>query len=140
MGWLLLAGAAGIPASLLWDFGWESTVGIDSVWGAPHVATYVAVALAAFASAVELARATRAGVAGVAVARLRAPLGAWLALWGALGFVTATFFDRWWQTGYGLAAGIWHPPQLLKAVAFFAVAFGAWAYWARRQERLAGAL
>jgi hypothetical protein len=27
---------------------------------------------------------------------------------------------------YGLAAGIWHPPQILKAVAFFAILAGAW--------------
>jgi hypothetical protein len=46
-------------------------------------------------------------------------------LWGALAFVTALLFDRWWLAGYGLAAGIWHPPQMLKTAAFFAVTAGA---------------
>lgn len=111
----LLCAAAGVPLSLLWDFSWESTIGVDLVWSPPHVANYLAIALAAV-SALGLAlrqRATR-------------PVGAWIALWGALAFVTAVLFDRWWQSAYGLAAGIWHPPQMLKAVAFFAVVLGAW--------------
>ena len=140
MGWLLLLGAAGIPASLLWDFAWESTIGIDLAGSPPHVSLYASVTLAALAAGAELARATRSGVGGASVAGLRAPLGAWLALWGAAAFAAAVLFDLWWQAGYGLAAGIWHPPQILKAVAFFAVALGAWTFWAARQERLAGAL
>jgi hypothetical protein len=140
MGWLLLAGAAGVPLSLLWDFGWESTVGIDRVWAPPHVATWAAVALAASAAAGELRAATRRGVGGVSLLGLRAPLGAWVVLWGAVAFATASLFDRWWQTSYGLSAGIWHPPQILKAVAFFALVGGAWLGLAARQASLAGAL
>ncbi len=123
IGMLLSAAAAAVPVSLLWDFSWEATVGVDRVWGAPHVATYLAVALAALAA--------------IALV-LRNPgreIGAWIVLWGALAFVTAFAFDRWWQAGYGLAAGIWHPPQLVKAVAFFAIVCGAW--W-RPSPRSAG--
>src|SRR5262245_957749 len=43
---LLLIAAALVPISLLWDFSWESTVGIDLFWSWPHVATYLAVAFA----------------------------------------------------------------------------------------------
>jgi hypothetical protein len=50
----------------------------------------------------------------------------WVALWGALVFVANYWFDRWWQGGYGVAAGLWHPAQLLKAVAFGGVLLGAW--------------
>ncbi|OLD44243.1 MAG: hypothetical protein AUI63_06885, partial [Gemmatimonadetes bacterium 13_1_40CM_2_60_3] len=59
-------------------------------------------------------------------------------LWGALLFPAAFLFDRWWQSNYGLAAGIWHPPQILKAVAFFAIVLGSWllaATWQNRPER-----
>lgn len=119
---LLLLAAAGIPLSLLWDFSWEGTVGIDRVWAAPHTANYLAIALAGLAGLLGISRAGE----GIRLGKWSAPLGSWVALWGALAFVTAFLFDRWWQAGYGLAAGIWHPPQLLKAVAFFAVVCGAW--------------
>jgi hypothetical protein len=122
--WLLVLAAAAIPASLLWDFSWESTVGIDLVWAPPHLMTYCAVALAAF-TALKLAFATPR-YSGVVLGKLSAPLGAWVVLWGAFAFVAAVLFDRWWQAGYGLAAGIWHPPQILKATAFFAILAGAW--------------
>ena len=32
--WLMLLGALGVPASLLWDFAWESTIGVDRFFGA----------------------------------------------------------------------------------------------------------
>ncbi len=124
--WLLVLAAVGIPVSLLWDFSWESTVGIDRVWAPPHVANYAAVALAAGAALGMMRQTTQADGPGVRLGKWHAPLGAWLALWGGLAFLTAFIFDRWWQAGYGLAAGIWHPPQLLKAAAFFAVTLGAW--------------
>ncbi len=129
--WLLLLGAVGIPLSLLWDYSWESTIGIDLALSPPHIANYAAVAIAALAA---LGSIRGAGVeaAGVRLGRVEAPLGSWLALWGAIAFATAFLFDRWWQAGYGLAAGIWHPPQLLKAAAFFAITIGAWLAWGRR--------
>ena len=120
--WLLLAAALCVVASLLWDFAWESTVGVDLVWNGPHMMTYLGVVSAAVAALWMVAE----GKDGVALGRLRAPVGAWLALWGAVAFVAAFAFDRWWQASYGLAAGIWHPPQMAKAAAFFAIAIGAW--------------
>ncbi len=119
---LLLLAAVAVPLSLLWDFSWESTVGIDRVWAWPHVLTYAAVAMAGLAAVWMIL----CGKNGVVIFKLRAPVGAWLALWGAVAFVAAFAFDRWWQAGYGLAAGIWHPPQMAKAAAFFTIAFGAW--------------
>ncbi len=122
---LLLASAA-IPLSLLWDYSWESTIGIDLVWSPPHVTNDLGVALAGCAATALLMRATREGTSGVRIGRWVGPLGAWLAIWGACAFGTSLLFDRWWQSSYGMAAGIWHPPQLLKAAAFFAVTLGAW--------------
>lgn len=138
--WAMLLGAALVPVSLLWDYAFESTIGVDLFWSAPHVANDLAIALAAAGACAVLARTTRARAEGVALGRLRAPLGAWLVLWGAFAFVTALFFDRWWQAGYGLAAGIWHPPQILKALAFFSVTTGTWLGLAGRQRQTAGAL
>jgi hypothetical protein len=134
-GWLLLFAAVGIPLSLLWDFSWESTIGIDLVWSPPHAANYLAIALAGGIALAMAFITTRAEGDGVRVGRWRAPLGAWITLWGAGAFLVAVIFDRWWQACYGLAAGIWHPPQLLKAVAFFAVTAGVWLGCARQERR-----
>lgn len=136
----LLLAAGGIALSLLWDFSWESTVGVDQVWAPPHTATYVAVALAGITSLALVSITTRAAalrLGAVQIGPLHAPLGAWLAAWGALVFPVAFLFDRWWQSAYGLAAGIWHPPQILKAVAFFAVVAGAWLACLNWQNRSA---
>ena len=132
--WLLLLAAAGIPLSLLWDFSWESTVGIDLVWAPAHVATYLAVALCGAVALWLIFATTRCADArafGVRIGKCHAPLGAWIVAWGACAFVAATLFDRWWQSSYGLAAGIWHPPQIVKACAFFAMLTGVVLFCAR---------
>ena len=136
---LLLLGALAVPLTLIWDFSWESTIGVDSFLGPPHAANYAAVALAC-AAALRMAQvATRDG-SGIALGPVRAPLGAWLALWGGLALVAALLFDRWWQASYGLAAGIWHPPQIAKALAYFALVAGAWVHVLGRQHDTRGAL
>jgi len=141
---LLLLAAIAVPLTLLWDFAWESTIGVDRFFGPPHAANYLAVALAGAAALRMALVATRGGVGGVPLGRMRAPLGAWISLWGACAFVAALLFDRWWQSNYGLAAGIWHPPQISKALAYFAVVIGAWVALLGRQrgtrEALAAAL
>jgi hypothetical protein len=126
--WSLLVAAGAIPWSLLWDFSWECTVGIDLPLGAPHLATYAAVGLAAL---IALSTARFNSRSGITIGRLNAPAGAWVIIWGAAAFVISVIFDRWWQRSYGLAAGIWHPPQLLKAAAFVAILLGIWIYSAR---------
>ncbi len=139
-GWLLLLAASGVPLSLLWDYSWECTIGIDRFWAPAHTATYLAVALAGIMAAglVMATTATAKGRAGaVRLGRLYAPLGVWLTAWGAVAFPAAVLFDRWWQSAYGLGAGIWHPPQLLKAVAFFVLLFGVWLYFLSQQNRTA---
>src|SRR4029079_1229635 len=89
------------------------------------VATYAAVALATIVALSEL-RFRRSTDRGGSIGLVSASAGAWGILWGARAYITATVFDRWWQSSYGMAAGIWHPPQLLKAVSFFAVVIGGW--------------
>jgi len=134
---LLLLGAFAVPLTLIWDFAWESTIGVDSFFGPPHAANYAAVLLACGA-ALQMARnATRDGN-GVALGPVRAPLGAWLVLWGGLALIAALLFDRWWQASYGLAAGIWHPPQIAKVLAYFALVAGAWVHALGRQHDARG--
>src|SRR5712692_8035116 len=81
--WLLWFAAAGIPVSLLWDFSWESTVGIDRVWSAAHTATYLAVALAGVMALVLVLTTTLTPAgqeSGVRLGRFHAPVGIWVTL------------------------------------------------------------
>ncbi len=41
----------------------------------------------------------------------RAPLGAWVAIWGAVAMITSGPFDNWWHNAYGLDVKIISPPQ-----------------------------
>ena len=127
--WLLRAAVFALPVSLLWDFSWESTVGVDRFFSPPHVLTFAAMALAmAGALVLMAAHSRRLPVARdvIGLGRIKASPGVWLVAWGGLAFLTAVLFDRWWQSAYGLGAGIWHPPQILKATAFCATLFGVW--------------
>ncbi len=125
----LLAGSTLIPVSLVWDFSWESTIGVDRFWSPPHVATHLGVWLSALLGArlvFDATWAARRGSAkiGVSIFRLRGLAGAWVLLWGGGVMLAAYILDAWWQKAYGLGAGIWTPPQLLKTVGFFALLLG----------------
>ena len=132
---ILVLASVAVPVTLAWDFSWESTVGIDRVWAPPHVATYIAITLAALAA---LTLVSTRPDAGLRFGKWHLPLGAGVSLWGALAFSMGIFFDRWWRSVYGLAAGIWHPPQILNSLAFLAVIAGGWLCGVRWQQRDGG--
>jgi hypothetical protein len=52
----MIAACAGVVLSLVWDFSWESTVGVDRVWAPPHLATALAVALAGLTAIGQIAK------------------------------------------------------------------------------------
>lgn len=135
---LLVASAAAVPLTLLWDFSWESSIGIDLPWSPPHTALFISMMLAGLAALSTIQPAMEED--HTRLARWHAPTGIWIVLWGVAAFLTATIFDRWWQGAYGLAAGLWGPPQLLKATAFFAVLTGAWMHAASPYPGFIGTL
>ncbi|HWX21165.1 MAG TPA: hypothetical protein VN578_14795 [Candidatus Binatia bacterium] len=126
---LVTLAATLIPVSLLWDFSWESTIGVDRFWSPPHLATHIGVWLSGLL-AVRLifvftaARRQDGALAGVHIGPLCGPAGVWILFWAAATLQAALLLDNWWQRAYGLGAGLWHPPQILKAVGFFALLFG----------------
>jgi len=133
---LLLLGAGGVPLSLLWDYSWECTIGVDLFWAPPHTAIYISIALAGLGALAMLGRNTP----GMRLGPWRGSFGTWLTLWGVAAFASALLFERWWQGAYGLSAGIWHPPQICKTVSFFAILAGAWSCCAAAQNRNEGSL
>jgi hypothetical protein len=118
-----------IPVSLIWDFSWESTIGVDRFWSPPHLTTCIGVWLCGLVGARLALIFTRAGhrgrsASGVNIGPLCGPSGAWILLWGAATMQAALLLDNWWQQAYGLGAGLWPPPQVLKATGFFTQLFG----------------
>src|SRR6266545_6153860 len=126
--WVTVA-ATLIPLSLIWDFSWESTIGVDRFWSPPHLATHIGVWLCGLLGArlvfvFTVARQRGRPALGVSIGSLCGPSGAWILLWGAATMQAALLLDNWWQQAYGLGAGLWHPPQILKAIGFFTLLFG----------------
>jgi hypothetical protein len=76
----------------------------------------------------------------VSIGPLAAPAGAWIFLWGAALFQLALPLDNWWQQAYGLGAGLWHPPQILKAVSFVVILFGGMALCAGMRSNPRGSV
>ena len=55
----------------------------------------------------------------------RAPLGAWVCLWGSFAMLTSAPFDDWWHNAYGLDVKILSPPHVLLASGIIAIQIGA---------------
>jgi len=116
-----------IPVSLIWDFSWESSIGVDRFWSPPHLATYVGVwlnGLLAFGLLFRFSFSKTHSASGVRLAGLYAPSGAWVILWGVMLVQATLLLDNWWQKTYGLGAGLWPPPQILKTIGFFSILIG----------------
>lgn len=55
----------------------------------------------------------------------RAPLGAWVAIWGAIAMITSGPFDDWWHNAYGLDVKIVSPPHAVLGLGMFGISIGA---------------
>src|SRR5436190_18394536 len=86
---LLALGATSIVLGLMWDISWHISIGRDTFWTPAHMAIYAGGLLGGCIGGWLAFKHTfligpgEAG-ASVRVFGLRAPLGAWVAIWGAL--------------------------------------------------------
>jgi hypothetical protein len=74
--------------------------------------------------------------ATVRVFGARAPLGAWIAIWGAVAMLTSGPFDNWWHNAYGLDVRIISPPHVVLGLGMFGISFGALLLVLTRQNHL----
>jgi len=126
---IAVCGACCIPLGALWDISWHMSIGRDTFWTPAHIVIYLGgvvpgltcgwLALRAtfFNTEAERAATVRFGWA-------RAPLGAWISIWGCFGMLTSAPFDDWWHNTYGLDVQILSPPHALLAVGMFSVVLG----------------
>jgi hypothetical protein len=124
----ILLGATSIIVGVIWDISWHTTVGRDTFWTSAHMAIYAGGVAGGLAGGWAAARATfgsgRERAASIGVWGARAPLGAWVAIWGALAMITSAPFDDWWHNAYGLDVEILSPPHCVLAAGMFGIALG----------------
>jgi len=67
---------------------------------------------------------------------LRAPLGVWVTIWGAMAMMTSAPFDDWWHNRYGLDVKIVSPPHAVLGLGMFAVGMGVLLFLFSTQNRV----
>lgn len=131
--WYCLAvvfGATCIPIGALWDISWHSTIGRDTFWTPAHITIHLGGLIPGFTAGWLALRATYFGTAeekaaAVRLGPFRAPLGAWVIIWGAFAMLFSAPFDDWWHNAYGLDVEILSPPHTVLAAGMYAVAIGS---------------
>jgi hypothetical protein len=132
--WFLYAvlfASMSVIVGVTWDISWHRTIGRDTFWTSAHLAIYLGGIVAGvtcgwlalrltFARGHEAERAATVRFWG-----FRAPLGAWVCIWGTFAMLTSAPFDDWWHNTYGLDVKILSPPHALLAAGIGAIQCGA---------------
>jgi hypothetical protein len=129
-GLLLALATTSITVGIIWDISWHVSIGRDTFWTPAHLAIHFGGLLGGCVSGWLAFRSTflagpeeRAATVGILGAR--APLGAWVAMWGAVAMITSAPFDDWWHNAYGLDVKIISPPHVLLGVGMLGISLGA---------------
>ncbi len=125
----MLAGSTSIVVGLLWDISWHMTIGRDTFWTPAHMAIYLGGVIAGLSCGALALKTTFAGTpaeksAAVGFWGFRAPLGAWVAIWGTFAMLTSAPFDDWWHNAYGLDVKILSPPHSLLGAGMITIQIG----------------
>ena len=140
---VMAIGATSVVIGVLWDISWHKTIGRDTFWTPAHMAIYLGGLIGGFgggwlALKNTFGRDPAAADASVRFWGFRAPLGAWLAIWGAIAMLTSAPFDDWWHNAYGLDVEILSPPHTVLAMGIIAIVVGALLLALAEQNRSPG--
>ena len=126
----LLLSSTLIVVGLLWDISWHMSIGRDTLWSPPHVLEQIGASLAGISCGLLVLRTTFGGSPAqrsraVRYWGFRGPLGAWVAIWGALTMIFSVPFDNWWHNAYGLDVQIVSPPHIVLLSGMMGIQIGA---------------
>ncbi len=129
-GLLMALAATSMTVGIIWDISWHVSIGRDTFWTPAHMAIQLGGVLAGGVGAWLAFRATFLGTAeerasAVKILGVRAPLGAWVAMWGCLAMLTSAPFDDWWHNAYGLDVKIVSPPHTVLGLGMLGISVGA---------------
>src|SRR5436190_13495400 len=128
--WAVIAGGPCIAIGILWDISWHRTIGRDTFWTPAHMAISLGGLLGGLTCGWLVIRTTFFATPGeqagaVRLWGFRAPLGAWVTIWGAFAMLTSAPFDNWWHDAYGVDVKILSPPHTVLALGMWGVVLGA---------------
>src|SRR2546421_4040542 len=126
----VMIAATSAVVGVMWDISWHRSIGRDTFWTPAHLAIYLGGVLAGAACGWLVLRTTFSATveeqaAGVTFWGFRGPLGAWVAIWGALAMIASAPFDNWWHNAYGLDVKVLSPPHTILALGFTGIQLGA---------------
>src|SRR3954467_15551255 len=122
--------AACVMVGVYWDISWHMSIGRDTFWTPAHLLIQAGGIIAGLASGFVALKTTfrpdgRDIATGVRLWGFRAPLGAWVCIWGCFAMLASAPFDNWWHDAYGLDVKIVSPPHTVLALGIFAIMNGA---------------
>jgi hypothetical protein len=134
------AAATAVYIGVIWDISWHMTIGRDTFWSPPHLMTYLSAILVGVSCGYVAFKTTfrptpEERAQSVGFWGFRAPLGAWVCVWGAFAMLTSAPFDNWWHNAYGLDVKIISPPHTLLSLGMYAIVIGALFMLAAWQNR-----
>jgi hypothetical protein len=132
--------AACVMIGVYWDISWHMSIGRDTFWTPAHLLIQAGGLIAGISSGYVALKTTFRGTelergAAVSFWGFRAPLGAWICIWGCGAMLTSAPFDNWWHNAYGLDVKIVSPPHTLLAVGIYSIVIGAFLLALAQQNR-----
>lgn len=117
-----------VIVGLIWDISWHRTIGRDTFWTPAHLAIYLGGTISGLVCTALVMAATFGHDEQLKATSVRfwgfyAPVGVWVAIWGAIAMLTSAPFDNWWHNAYGLDVKILSPPHAVLTTGILAVAF-----------------
>ena len=142
--WAIVAAATCVVLGIIWDISWHMTIGRDGLFSPPHISSYAGGAIVGVTCGWLALKTTFAGTEAerersVRVWGFRAPLGAWVCVWGSFAMLTSAPFDDWWHNAYGLDVKIISPPHVLLLCGMLGIVVGALLLTVAYQNRVTGA-
>jgi hypothetical protein len=146
--WYLYAvavAATSVVVGVIWDISWHMTIGRDTFWTPAHMCTYLAAAIVGITCGYVALKTTFAGTPdergrSMRFWGFRAPLGAWICVWGSFAMLTSAPFDDWWHNAYGLDVKIISPPHTLLILGMVSIVIGAMVWTLAWQNRVEDAV
>lgn len=140
--WAVLGAATSAVIGVVWDISWHRSIGRDTFWTPAHMAIYLGGVVAGLSCGWVALKTTFAGTpeeqaTSVRLWGFRAPLGAWVCIWGSFAMIVSAPFDNWWHDAYGLDVKVISPPHVILALGFLGIELGALLMVLARQNRAA---
>ncbi|HEX3927595.1 MAG TPA: hypothetical protein VHW65_06320 [Gemmatimonadales bacterium] len=119
-----------VIVGLIWDISWHRTIGRDTFWTPAHLAIYLGGTISGLVCTALVMAATFGHDEQLKATSVRfwgfyAPVGVWVAIWGAIAMLTSAPFDNWWHNAYGLDVKVLSPPHVLLGLGMMFIQLGS---------------